>query len=111
MFKRVKSQDVDLDGITIMGEVQARPAQIVKLFGQPAPGDGYKISGEYAFQAANGDVFVLHDWMCTSLYLPSAAAPEQFWASTDPFDFSISSMDLDTSEFASWLHEQLKSQS
>ena len=78
MFRRVKSQDVDLDGITIMGEVQATPASIVRLFGPPAPGDGYKISGEYVFQGDGGEVFVLHDWMCTSLYHPSGPTPEVF---------------------------------
>ena len=49
MFRQVRSQDVDLDGITIMGEVTLVPAAIVKRFGQPSPGDEYKISGEYAF--------------------------------------------------------------
>jgi hypothetical protein len=108
MFRHVKSRDVDLDGITIMGEVTAAPASIVKLFGPPSPGDGYKISGEYAFVNHRGQAFVLHDWLCTSLYDSSGPTPELFWASGDPFEFSVSSMDLDISEFAAWLQNELR---
>ena len=108
MFRHVKSQDVDLDGITIMGEVTAVPALIAKRFGKPSPGDGYKISGEYAFTNDRGEAFVLHDWMCTSLYHESGPTPETFWTGKDPFEFSVSSLDLDISEFATWLQNELR---
>jgi hypothetical protein len=109
MFQHVKSQDVDLDGITIMGEVTVAPAVVVKRFGRPSPGEGYKISGEYAFTNDRGEAFVLHDWLCTNLYHhEDGLTPEAFWAMADPFPLSISSLDLDTSEFAAWLQNELR---
>jgi len=107
MFRKVKSQDVDLDGITIMGEVTAAPAAVVRLFGPPSPGDGYKISGEYAFVNDGGEAFVLHDWMYTNLCSEDGPTPEEFWAIKEPLELSISSLDLDTAEFAKWVQQQL----
>jgi hypothetical protein len=41
MFRHVKSQEADLDGITIMGEIIVSPAAVVRRFGKPSPGEGY----------------------------------------------------------------------
>ena len=109
MFRKVKSQDVDLDGITIMGEVMAAPAAVVRLFGKPSPGDGYKISGEYAFVNDRGEAFVLHDWMYINLCSEDGPTPEEFWAIEEPLELSVSSLDLDSADFANWLQQQLTS--
>lgn len=107
MFRHVKSQEADLDGITIMGEVTVAPAAVVRRFGEPSPGEEYKISGEYAFLNNRGEAFVLHDWLSTNLYHPDGPAPEDFWASEEATSLSISSLDLDVTEFAAWLKSQL----
>lgn len=109
MFRRMRSEEADLNDITIMGEVIATPAVVVRRFGKPSPGEGYKISGEFAFTNEAGDAFVLHDWLATDLYLPEGPTPEDFWASEEPTKLSVSSLDLDVNEFSDWLAKQLAS--
>ena len=107
MFRHVKSQEAELDGITIMGEVSVAPAAVARRFGPPAPGEGYKISGEYAFLNERNEAFVLHDWLSTKLYHPEGPDPEKFWAREEPTSLSISSLDLDVAEFSAWLKAEL----
>ena len=107
MFRHVRSQNADLDGITIMGETTLVPADVVKRFGPPTSGDGYKISGEYAFLNEKDEAFVLHDWHSTNLMYDTAPTPEEFWAGTEPVEFSISSMDLDVAAFVRWLRSEV----
>ncbi|MBI1325907.1 hypothetical protein GC170_22330 [bacterium] len=109
MFRRIRSEDADLDDITIMGEVVAAPGAVVRRFGKPSPGEGYKISGEITFTNDAGEAFVLHDWLATNLYHPEGPTPESFWASEEPAGLSVSSLDLDISIFSEWLAEQLDS--
>ncbi len=109
MFRRIPSADADLDDITIMGEVLVAPAAVVRRFGKPSPGEGYKISGEIAFTNDAGEAFVLHDWRATNLYHPEGPTPETFWLSEEPTRLSVSSLDLDISEFSEWLAKQLDS--
>jgi len=107
MFRQVKSQDVDLSDFTIMGEVSAVPGVVVRRFGQPSPGDGYKISGKFFFVNDRGEAFVLHDWKFTSLYNSESPSPDEFWATAEPLELSVSSGDLPIDEFASWLQNEL----
>ena len=102
------SPSSDTTGITEMGEVEVSPALIAKLFGFPAKGDGYKVSGEYVFVDSNGNPFVVHDWKCTSLWDNNFPTPEKFWTSVEPAELSISSPDLDTQEFQRWFLDQLR---
>ncbi len=90
-----------------MGRVELAPAAVVRRFGQPSPGDGNKISGEYAFLSERGEAFVLHDWLSTNLIYEAAPPPERFWASTEPIELSISSLDLEVTEFAEWIRSEV----
>jgi hypothetical protein len=107
-FRLVDGKSYDLNGITIMGEVEVVPADVVRCFGKPSPGDGYKISGEFVFTNDRGEVFVLHDWLSTKLYYGEGLSPVEFWALTLPQELNISSLDLNTTQFANWLQEQLR---
>jgi hypothetical protein len=97
----------DTTGITTMGEIEVVPALIVKRFGPPAKGDGYKVSGEYVFVDVNGEPFVVHDWKSTSLWDKSFPGPEEFWAYLEPAELVISSRDVDIGEFEKWFLQQL----
>jgi hypothetical protein len=77
-FRQVKSHEALLDGATITASTTVAPALIVKRFGPPHRGDGYKISGEYVFVSTGGNAFALHDWLATSLYLGSGPSAEDF---------------------------------
>jgi hypothetical protein len=105
MFKL--SQNRDTIGITQMGEFEVAPALIVRRFGLPAKGDGYKVSGEYVFEDLHGNLFVVHDWKSTSLWDSNFPEPEDFWATVEPVELSISTHDLETEEFKQWLLQQL----
>lgn len=107
-FRLVDGKNYDLNGITIMGEVEVVPADVVRCFGKPSPGDGYKISGEFVFASDRDEVFVLHDWISTRLFYGEGLSPLEFWAFESPIELSISSLDLDTTRFANWLQEQLR---
>jgi|GEM_PF-3631749 hypothetical protein len=107
-FRLVDGKNYDLNGITTMGEVEVVPADVLRCFGKPSTGDGYKISGEFVFANDRDEVFVLHDWKSTRLYDGEGLSPVDFWALTLPLELSISSLDLDTTQFANWLQEQLR---
>lgn len=43
--------------------------RMIQVFGEPDPGDQYKISMEWIFtDTQTGDVFTLYDWKLTTLY-------------------------------------------
>ena len=49
-------------------------------------------------------VFTVHDWKMTSSYDPREPAPEVFWNSMKPVDFSIGGRDETlASAFKAWL--------
>jgi hypothetical protein len=105
MFKL--SPNYDTIGVTQVDEIEVAPVFVVRRFGSPTKGDGYKVSGEYIFVDLNGKPFIVHDWKSTSLWDKHFPDPEEFWASFDPVELSISSHDLDTEEFKSWFFQQL----
>jgi hypothetical protein len=101
----------DLTGITEMGEFDVPPAIIVKRFGPPGAGDGYKISGQYVFVDTNGEPFVVHDWKSTTLWDGGLGTPEDFWASEEPQEMTVSTRDLDTEVFVAWFLRELEEES
>lgn len=89
--------DAPASGTHLLDTVLVPPARLVAVFGPPAEGDGYKVSGEYAFTGPTGEVFTLYDWKATSLFddgveegeendLPT---PDEFWANPHPEEFHI----------------------
>jgi len=105
MFKL--SPSADTSGITEMGEAEVPPARLVRRFGTPSRGDGYKVSGEYVFVDSDGEPFVVHDWKSTSLWDESFPTSEEFWAGEEPQELSVSTRDLDTEGFERWLLDRL----
>jgi hypothetical protein len=106
-YRLVKSGELRLDGATIMATVPIAPALLVQRFGEPSPGDGYKISGEFVFINDSGEAFALHDWLSTTLYTESGLTPAEFWASTDEMELHVSSPDKDCTSFLEWVANQL----
>jgi len=96
------------DGVTWTGDVEVPPAAVVRHFGPPAPGDEYKISGEYVFTDAAGEVFVVHDFKSTSLWDDDFATPAEFWSETEPEELNISSRVQDVDLFVAWFLRALK---
>lgn len=74
MFKR--NDEADICGTSLQGYVTASYSKLVEMFGQPADGDGCKVSTEWAFTDESGNAVTLYDYKQTSMYddgLPSVA--------------------------------------
>lgn len=100
MFKL--SPSADTAGIVFRCELVAVPARIVKCFGPPGRGDGYKKSGEYVFTDDQGRPFVVHDWRATNLFDSELPSPAEFWAGEEPIEFCVVAREADTDEFERW---------
>ena len=75
---------------SLIGHIEASPAELVRLFGKPCYSDGFKVSGEYLFKI--WDTYVtLYDWKMTSLYDEDYIKPEDFWKSEERYIFNVGS--------------------
>lgn len=54
--------DIDLNGTCYVGAITARYADLVKAFGQPTGGDGYKIDAEWELRFDDGSVAAIYNW-------------------------------------------------
>lgn len=106
-YQLVRGEALRLDGATIMATLQMAPALLVQRFGDPMPGDGYKVSGEFLFASTSGEAFAVHDWLSTTLYTGTGPTPDQFWASTEELEICVSSVDIDCTNFVEWLANQI----
>ena len=77
-----------LQHISLIGYIEASPAELVRLFGKPSETDGYKVSGEYLFKI-DGTYVTLYDWKMTSLYDADYISPESFWRSDERYTFHV----------------------
>src|SRR5438445_4732502 len=85
--------------------VQATYFDLVRAFGEPALGDGEKISSEWAFVADDGNVFTLYDWKSTNLYAPQDnARPSVRTFQKRMHDWHIGSKDLPKGKIAEFQH-------
>lgn len=55
-------QDMDIGGTFLLGYIKLAPGELMRVFGNPQPGDMYKVTGEYAFEGPDGSRFTLYDW-------------------------------------------------
>ena len=78
-----------------VGTLRTSPANLVEKFGEPGLGDDHKTSGAYYLVLTKGkysERVTIYDYKATSLYNPSDyPSPEDFWASTEEWDFSVGS--------------------
>lgn len=105
-----------LGGTYFRDRIMVSPKRLVEVFGPPLGGDGYKVSGTYAFTDEAGHVFTVYDWKETSLFddglregeESSAPTPEEFWGNWNPEVLHIGGRDAgDVEAFKQWLTEQL----
>jgi hypothetical protein len=97
----------DIDGTSLLVEVELIPTALVHRFGLPSPADGYKVSGEYTFVDDAVHVFTVYDWKSTSLYARELPTPEEFWSFEESMEFSIGGHEGPFEEFVAWLRDQL----
>jgi hypothetical protein len=103
------AQDADVNGTHLQGYVTLPPAALVDKFGRGESFDGYKTSGEYAFESGDGEVFTVYDWKRTVLYCPESGIPvEQLWSSREPFEFNVGGKSA-AIDFIAWLREEVSS--
>jgi len=94
-------------------EIDIAPAFLVARFGEPLPGDGYRVTGRFSFRDEDGNVFTVYDYKSTSAFLADeedALSPEEFWESQDEQELSIGGFgdyaDGSAGPFVAWLMEQ-----
>jgi hypothetical protein len=101
------SPAADTTGVTGMSEIEVPPALVVQRFEAPKSGDGFKASGEFVFVDGGGQVFVVHDWKATNPWDENFPAPDDYWASWEPDELTISTRDIDPADFERWLLAEL----
>ena len=75
---------------SLLGYIKLSPAKLVEWFGRSTQQtDDYKVSGEYIFSNKDGVVFTLYDWKSTDLYDSCCLTPDEFWSSTQLYEFHI----------------------
>ncbi len=95
------NNNASISGTSLKGYANFDYKHMRELFGEPNESDGYKVSGEWVFEATNGDVFTVYDWKSTNLYDSDLPSVEEFRAS-GVNTFNIGGYN-DASEFIAWL--------
>lgn len=88
-----------------IGSVRLVPSKLIKMFGPPLSGDGYKVSGEYVFKSEDGKPFTVYDWKQTTLYdQENLYTNVGFWMLDKEMEFSIGGKDMnDYHDFYKWI--------
>ena len=90
-------------------DIKATYAEVFAAFGEPLPGDDYKVSGEWAFIDDNGGSYTIYDWKSTNLYEPENPTIPAFRASTTIHNFYIGAFNQRSAEvFAQWVFLKLE---
>ncbi len=80
----------DYAGGWLQGEFTASYSDLVKVFGEPSDGDGYKVSTSWTIQdTETGAVFEIYDYKETSLYDPSNNPSVEEFRALDSYDWHI----------------------
>ena len=61
-FKTHNSADISIDGTHLQGYVTSDYSNIVRVFGEPFNGDGYKVDAEWGILFDDGLVATIYNW-------------------------------------------------
>jgi hypothetical protein len=95
------TQDLDINGTFLLARTTLSPARVMRAFGNPQPGDGYKTTGEFYFTGPEGSRFTLYDWKYG----------HNMWSvhDTQPIELNIGGDDHSrpyVHDFQAWLEKQ-----
>jgi len=94
-------------GTSLKTHITVSYPKLIELFGQPDECDGYKVSGEFTFEASNGELVTLYDWKKTSLYDSTSQSPQRLRERTN-VELNIGGNNAITAQiFALWLQGRL----
>jgi len=71
-FKRYKGSVV---GTSLIGEIDVSYKQLVKVFGKPDKGDGYKTEAEWRLKFEDGTIATIYDYKSSKTYDPEYGLP------------------------------------
>jgi len=110
MNKYKVNENVDCNGTSLIGYVDASYADLVAALGEPVSSCSvdYKVTTEWLLEDENGDPVTLYDYKQTSLYDPRLPSVEEF--RTKPrHRWHIGGNDsLDLDGFKAWLEAGIK---
>jgi len=71
--------DADVNGTSLQGYIRCKYSTLVKVFGEPSDGDGYKVDAEWAVQFEDGTIATIYNWKDGVNYLgEDEGMPVQF---------------------------------
>jgi hypothetical protein len=53
---------ISINGTCLIGKINISTLKLIRYFGRPLNGDGYKVSGEYYFEGPDDSIFTVYDW-------------------------------------------------
>lgn len=56
------NEKIDVNGTSLMGEINIGYRQLVKIFGEPSKGDGYKVDAVWDIQFKDGTVATVYNY-------------------------------------------------
>jgi len=75
----VVDNSASVDGTYLVGSIHTSYAELVAAFGEPLPGDDYKVSSEWIIRdTISGKTFTIYDWKATDLYEKGLPSVEDF---------------------------------
>ncbi|CAB4133861.1 hypothetical protein UFOVP263_27 [uncultured Caudovirales phage] len=74
-FVTHNTSDVNINGTSLQGYIQANYYDLVELFGEPNSGDEYKIDAEWDILFEDGTVATIYNWKDGKNYCGSDGFP------------------------------------
>ncbi len=99
----------NLNGTSQLTTIRVGPRALIDAFGEPDAGSADdKVSGQYRFSGPDNSVFAVYDYKKTARWNRRYPAPEVFWRSMTPTEFSIGGRgSLHVDAFKAWLLRQI----
>ena len=93
-------------------DIYVAPKRVMEVFGDRYEATGQKVSRCWNFVDADGRLYQIRDWKCTSTYEPYLPSPDDFWQSDEPEYIDICSdtrlSDEKKQAFVQWVKSKLK---
>lgn len=73
---------INIEGTSLQGHIEATYLELVGLFGQAMPGDGFKVDAEWQIMFENGRVATIYNWKNGPAYMGEQGTPVtqiNFW--------------------------------
>ena len=108
LYEDENNRNEFVSGTYKIGYIGFKPSYLVKKFGPPMHGDGFKVSGEYVFESEEGNPITVYDWKYTTLYdEDNEYTAVGFWMLDKEIRFNVGGKSTnDYHDFYKWIRSQ-----